>query len=334
MPALHTCNQSFVQEYFEKYPKQSEQNNKSQSIAESLKIVHEVMLENNLPTILEGGSTLGFYRNCGVIPHDGDGDVALLGAWLDDKKIKDLNQSFSKRGIELTGSLCPGGSRKTGCEMRAIFDQNHVDLLVYATEKECTEAPCNYFSSLWSGGSTEEGYFYKCDTGPIHFEEASFLGKTFWIPAPTLDYLKGQYGEVWQDPEGGVYKGCHFNDHSTPVPDEFAGTPPPGEYVVKLMKETEEKQKLSSLAEAVASCGIKPKSAAAALASPASLAEEHVLSSSLEDLTAELSAALQTERRTAGTTNLIQDNEVQAEEGNCKKKQMESQQSLRGVQRH
>lgn len=246
IPAVHECNETHLKEYLKKYPEQGKHTEGQAHIQRSLGIVHDVLLENDLPTILEGGSTLGFFRNCGVIPGDHDGDVALLGNWIDKDKIADIKKSFEARNATLGEYLCPSGPGHSGCELRASFqDSSYVDLLVYASQDECTQAPCNYFSSLWAGGSTDDGYFYPCDTGPIHFEQASFLDRTFWIQAPTLDYLKGQYGEVWEDPAGGVYKSCHFDKHNKPEADDKAGRTPPASYVVMLQKESEKERELA-----------------------------------------------------------------------------------------
>eukprot|EP00929_Paragymnodinium_shiwhaense_P003557 TRINITY_DN104128_c0_g1_i1.p1 TRINITY_DN104128_c0_g1~~TRINITY_DN104128_c0_g1_i1.p1 ORF type:complete len:346 (+),score=90.32 TRINITY_DN104128_c0_g1_i1:65-1102(+) len=257
IPAVHKCNETHLKEYLKKYPEQGLHSESRSRIERSLGIVHDVLAENSLPTILEGGSTLGFFRNCGVIPGDHDGDIALLGQWLDTDVISNLKKSFEKRNASLGDSLCPSGPGHSGCELRASFeDDSYVDLLVYASEEKCEKAPCNYYSSLWSGGSTDEGYFYPCDTGPIHFEQASFLDRTFWVQAPVLDYLKGQYGEVWEDPTGGVYKSCHFDQHRTPGPDNHGGKTPPADYVFRLQKESEAAMRSAASAAAAAASSL------------------------------------------------------------------------------
>eukprot|EP00927_Polykrikos_kofoidii_P012127 TRINITY_DN15207_c0_g1_i8.p1 TRINITY_DN15207_c0_g1~~TRINITY_DN15207_c0_g1_i8.p1 ORF type:complete len:328 (-),score=55.28 TRINITY_DN15207_c0_g1_i8:116-1099(-) len=235
IPAMHRCDEEKYKDFLKKHPGQAARTANQIAIEKSLGIVHDVLAHVGLPTILSSGSLLGFIRNCGVIPTDADGDVAVLGHWLKGNcSLKKLTAAFEQRNATLHSGMCPKGPLVTGCELRATFEDNsYVDIFVWATEKRCPKAPCNFFSPLWPGGSVGPS-FYKCDTRDVHFEQAYFLNKIFWIPSPPQRYLKEMYGPGWHEPGGGVYKTCNLKYKVKPAPDVFADLTPPPEYVLSL----------------------------------------------------------------------------------------------------
>jgi len=255
VPAKHICDKKKLEAYQKQFPSQAKKTEKQQKIQNALANVNDALHEVGLPTILEGGSTLGFYRNCGVIPSDADGDIALLGHWLDDDKIADIEKAIQKRNGTLGKSMCPKGPQYTGCEMRSSFeDGSYVDLLVYATQEKCDTAPCKFFSPLWPGGEVGD-VFAPCTTGDVHFEQAIFLDRTFWLQAPTSQYLSLEYGPKWKDPDSwgkakdcGIYRNCNFKKKEQPKEDSFAQTIPPASYVLSL--QPKDVRKLSLLEEA------------------------------------------------------------------------------------
>eukprot|EP00927_Polykrikos_kofoidii_P061476 TRINITY_DN5630_c0_g1_i1.p1 TRINITY_DN5630_c0_g1~~TRINITY_DN5630_c0_g1_i1.p1 ORF type:complete len:1070 (-),score=223.63 TRINITY_DN5630_c0_g1_i1:93-3056(-) len=237
VPAMHQCDEGRYREWLKSHPTQENTTERQTMIEDCLIAVHETFEELNMPTILEAGSLLGYFRNCGVIPTDADGDVALLAPWLKGKRsLEALSKAFEKRNGSLSTSMCPDGPTTTGCELRVSFkDSAYIDIFVYAAEKECPIAPCSFFTSL-RPNSGDGVSFYKCDVSDVHFEQALFLNKTFWIPTPTLRYLKQNYGEDWSEPGGGVYKTCHMNEFVKPAPDIYANLTPPAGYVMRLME--------------------------------------------------------------------------------------------------
>jgi len=262
VPRRHQCNTEKLANFLKEYPDQKKTTEKQKTIEKSLVLMHDVLEKNGFPTILEGGSTLGFYRNCGVIPGDADGDVAIMGSWFHSEgnsliegnlsagvdaqvwreapKFKALEASFKEVGGSLGSSMCPYGPTYKGCEMRVSFDDHsYVDLMVYAHEKACEKAPCSFISPIWPGGEVGKT-FAPCTTGDIHFEQALFLDRTFWVQAPMLSYMKEEYGDTWKDPNGwasaGVYKNCNFHQQEEPTQDPNMKTMPSAEYVLKLQK--------------------------------------------------------------------------------------------------
>eukprot|EP00927_Polykrikos_kofoidii_P068775 TRINITY_DN64103_c0_g1_i1.p1 TRINITY_DN64103_c0_g1~~TRINITY_DN64103_c0_g1_i1.p1 ORF type:complete len:297 (+),score=27.25 TRINITY_DN64103_c0_g1_i1:29-919(+) len=237
VPVLHHCNESQKTSW-----KNIEANKTTRMRAteRSLGIVHDVLAEFRLPTILEGGSVLGFIRECGVIRNDPDGDVAVLGQWFQgNRNVRNLTKAFAKRGVDLESSMCPHGPAMVGCELRATFqDRSYVDIFVYGTHKLCPEAPCTFFWSLWPGG-TVGPFFHECVDHDIHFELVWFLNRTFWIPSPTSKYLEANYGTEWRKPGGSVYKTCDWRKERVPEPDVFALFTPPAEYVFSLETQVE-----------------------------------------------------------------------------------------------
>eukprot|EP00927_Polykrikos_kofoidii_P085242 TRINITY_DN9215_c0_g1_i1.p1 TRINITY_DN9215_c0_g1~~TRINITY_DN9215_c0_g1_i1.p1 ORF type:complete len:333 (+),score=48.79 TRINITY_DN9215_c0_g1_i1:61-1059(+) len=235
VPAMHRCDEKKYHEFLKRNPGQARRTAKQDAIEKSLGVVHDVLSEVGLPTILEAGSLLGFIRNCGVIPTDMDGDVAVLGHWLQgNASVAHLTAAFARKNASLQSSMCPHGPGTTGCELRAVFpDLSYIDVFVYATERRCFEAPCSFFNSLWPGGRVGP-FFHKCDTPDVHFEQAFFLNKVFWIPTPPQKYLKLNYGPEWVDVGSGVYKTCHFDSKFVPSPDVFADLTPSADYVRSL----------------------------------------------------------------------------------------------------
>jgi len=242
VPAMHVCNETAKAAFLKRNPDQGNTSDKQKKIHASLVVVHDVLKSVGLPTILEGGSLLGFYRNCDVIPTDADGDVSLLGHWLQGKaSIENLVKEFAKVNGTLHTEMCPEGPSKTGCETRVVFeDSSYIDLFVFATLNKCDKAPCTFYNSLWPHG-TVGPYFIPCVTNAIAFEQASFLDRTFWIPTPTLPYLKNRYGEAWTDPGGGVYKSCRMKEQYHPTDDSFGKAIPPPDYVLSLEEGAKER---------------------------------------------------------------------------------------------
>lgn len=239
VPAMHTCNETAKEAFLKRNPGQRVETQKQKKIRAALVVVHDVLRSLGLPTILEAGSLLGFYRQCDIIPTDNDADVSLMGHWLQgDASLENMGKAFKAQNGTLHTEMCPHGPTTTGCETRVWFedddtDRIYVDLFIWATYKKCEKAPCTFFDSLWPTGKLGP-YFNPCLTNPIAFEQASFLNRTFWIPTPTLPYLERQYGKGWTDPGGGGYMSCIFDKHLHPVPDKFGKAIPPASYVLSL----------------------------------------------------------------------------------------------------
>jgi len=235
IPAMHRCNDSLKQEFLKMYPGQASRTEKQNNLQTLLRSIHDVNAELGMPTILAHGTVLGFYRNCDVIPTDGDADTAVFGHWLQGKRsVENLAAAYAAHNITLQSGMCPNGPLYTGCELRAVHhNKAYCDLFVYAVDSACDEAPCSYFESLYSGGRVAPT-FHKDASGKVRFEQADFLDRTFWIPTPTLDYLKLNYGNNWENPKGGVYKAVDFKHDTTSVPDIHGAQMPPPEYVKSL----------------------------------------------------------------------------------------------------
>lgn len=236
LPIRHECNHTAVEAYLLKNPQETKRTKRQQQTENNLVLLHKIFASHGLPVILESGTLLGFYRDCAVIPHDMDGDIGVFAAWLKGKAApSELKKSFDAVGGKLDEDFCPKGPGYNGCQMRVTFkDRSYVDIIVYATDLACLQAPCDYSWPLWPGGVAGT-VFYKCDMKHVHFEQASFLGKVFLIPSPALPYLKQNYGEDWDNPKGGVYKNCDFRDKKSLEVDTYQDMVPPASYVLKLM---------------------------------------------------------------------------------------------------
>eukprot|EP00927_Polykrikos_kofoidii_P064753 TRINITY_DN602_c0_g1_i1.p1 TRINITY_DN602_c0_g1~~TRINITY_DN602_c0_g1_i1.p1 ORF type:complete len:739 (-),score=154.58 TRINITY_DN602_c0_g1_i1:177-2393(-) len=238
VPAMHRCDEAKYKQWLQTHPEQELRSERQNNIEKALVMVHETFEELGMPTILEAGSLLGYFRNCGVIPSDAEGDVAVLARWLTHKRsLENLEAAFAKRNGVLSTDMCRNGPGSTGCELRASWPNSaYIDIFVYATEKECPVAPCSFFTSL-RPNSGDGVSFYKCDVADVHFEQAFFLNKVFWIPTPTLRYLRQNYGNEWSEPGGGVYKTCHMHQMIKPSTDIYANYTPPARYVMHLSQD-------------------------------------------------------------------------------------------------
>jgi len=245
VPALHECDEKQRTALLEGFPKEAEITPRVKSIELGLKTLNDVFASEDVPTILESGSMLGFYRQCHAIPGDLDGDVAVFGHWLQDGKFERLQKKFKEVGGDFHKDLCPDGIGVSGCQLRVVFDDKkfyperfHVDVFVYGQTKPCKEAPCVFNTIIWPGGGlNEEREFAQCDNSPGHFEQASFLGKTFWMTVPAASYLERLYGKEWDHPGGASYEHCDFDHkvHAAPMtlPSE---TVPSGSFILDLQK--------------------------------------------------------------------------------------------------
>lgn len=208
-----SCDQKKVDKFMDAHPLQKNpptaEAERGRSNERALTIFHDVFQKVGLPTLLAGGSALGFFRNCGSIPGDKDIDVHLLGSWIQDNTILSrLATGFEAYGGDFSLSLCPSGISHTGCEARVTFNDTYGDIF-FLEEEPCNKIPCSVTEIIWPGGEVSSEGYAPC-TFQANFESVRFLNRTFWAPSPIKDYLLANYGEGFDEPNGGVYKNCDF----------------------------------------------------------------------------------------------------------------------------
>ncbi|PIC25767.1 hypothetical protein B9Z55_018572 [Caenorhabditis nigoni] len=157
---------------------------------EKLAKVREEMLKFGIFPFLNGGTFLGWYRECSVIPHTTDMDIAILAENWNQEFSEFLwthNSSFRvKRQLGMVNdsyelTIIPKTGFKTPIDV----------FLMYKEEKNGKE-------NRWVGGLTTTGIKYKY----IYPEydpwcAADLMGHLFWVTCTPEDKIKKEYGPNW-----------------------------------------------------------------------------------------------------------------------------------------
>ena len=163
-----------------------------------------------MPPILEGGTALGFTRECTAIPGDMDVDFLVPRSIMEQPgRLEKLQKVMGEAGYDLTTNF--GGPGLAGWQLTILAEGRimYADLLVVDEDYEtqgCAKPPCRWTWYLNADGGKE---IRRCTTGPFHFQLVAWLGTTFWIPSPVENHLVGEFGYGWVNPKGGVYQACY-----------------------------------------------------------------------------------------------------------------------------
>lgn len=157
---------------------------------ENLAVLRNEMLKFGIFPFLNGGTFLGWYRECSVIPHTTDMDIAILAENWNPEFSEFLwshNSSFRlQRQLGLVNdsyelTLIPKTGFKTPIDVFLMYKDNK-----------------NGNKSRWVGGLTTRGVKYKY----IYPEydpwcAADLMGHLFWVTCTPEEKIKKEYGEYW-----------------------------------------------------------------------------------------------------------------------------------------
>ncbi|CAI5450131.1 unnamed protein product [Caenorhabditis angaria] len=157
------------------------------------------MEEFGILPILESGTLLGWYRECGIIPHTKDIDFIARKSDLP----KDFMQKFAKFGnftiarrlgtIEEPLIISFYANKKVGIDLWILYEPKTGPgpYIAIAAQQKLKNKPVTpsiykfqYMSSIIA-------------SFPLEFCSADLFGAIFWVPCNSLDVLRQEYGDFW-----------------------------------------------------------------------------------------------------------------------------------------
>ncbi|CAB3402782.1 unnamed protein product [Caenorhabditis bovis] len=162
----------------------------SPAATRSLAVLRDLLLDYNMFAFLNGGTLLGWYRECTIIPHTHDMDLAVFA--------EQYNDNFTQHLIN--GTLPFKIKRKFGKpddsqEMTVQRKQGStmlIDIFFMYSEKNENGT----FSYV--GGHAPDGSKFKYTYPPYNpYCAADLHGHIFWITCTPLEMLKHEYGKLW-----------------------------------------------------------------------------------------------------------------------------------------
>ncbi|EGT47783.1 hypothetical protein CAEBREN_20471 [Caenorhabditis brenneri] len=153
--------------------------------------LRDELIENNMFLFLNGGTLLGWYRECSVIPHTLDMDVSIFAEDYNSGFLENMQNNLSDFRI----------SRKFGMindsfEMTVAPREGHkvfIDIFLMYKGIENGTVTHN-----WVGGVSPDGTKYKY-TYPIYdpWCAADLLGHIFWVTCTPNEKIVKEYGKLW-----------------------------------------------------------------------------------------------------------------------------------------
>ncbi|CAD6185711.1 unnamed protein product [Caenorhabditis auriculariae] len=165
--------------------------------------VRDRLLQFGMFSFLNGGTLLGWYRECGVIPHTSDMDIAVMAGDFNPALIPFLQSNESD--FKLSRIL---GEPRESFEVTVYKKNNtrvYIDVfLMYSSD-----------STSWVGGTAGNGSKFKYSY-PVYdpYCAAELYGHLFWVTCRPALMLKTEYGKDWAKdfPSSRYYwNKSHFN---------------------------------------------------------------------------------------------------------------------------
>lgn len=161
---------------------------------EELAQLRDELIEFDMYPFLNGGTFLGWYRECSIIPHTTDMDLSVFA--------KDYNPIY----VELLHSYWNPSSFEVWRMLGMVEDSFEITIQT----KKWFEYPIDLFlmyegiengklTHHWVGGIATDGTKYKF-TYPIYdpWCAADLHGHIFWVSCNPLEKILAEYGEDWK----------------------------------------------------------------------------------------------------------------------------------------
>lgn len=163
---------------------------------ENLKLAVEALKSLNIKYWLEAGTCLGAWREHDFIDHDLDIDLGIVAEDCDTIiKVDDLKFEMLKRGFTIHHTF---GEIDLGMEI--AFKRKGVKLDVFWFYLKDDK---RWHAAWKNGGRNGIEDLIKLVFPARLFEnlgDVRFLGNTFKVPNPTVEYLEARYGLEWMIP--------------------------------------------------------------------------------------------------------------------------------------
>ncbi|CDW57134.1 LicD domain containing protein [Trichuris trichiura] len=180
------CRRDMAAAIREKYP--SSYNNTpilNDSVIDDLAYFRDLLLDLNITPYLFGGTLLGWYRECSIIPHTSDLDMAASISLYKPGLIHALLKETRLVLYWVLGKVLPSDS----LELSVLTKSGKIDLFfVY-----------NNGNSSWVGGMIPPSRRkLRCSYPKIsRLCRAELLGELFSVPCNVVEVLNADYGTNW-----------------------------------------------------------------------------------------------------------------------------------------
>ncbi|CAD6185710.1 unnamed protein product [Caenorhabditis auriculariae] len=149
--------------------------------------LRDQLVDYRMYPFLNGGTLLGWYRECTVIPHTLDLDLMVM-----EKDVKPAFIESLKNGQTDFYLIRTLGEYNDTFEitLRPNYSQKpHIDIFTMYTEMNGT----------WTGGTDDDGTKYKYTFPPYDpYCSASLFGHIFWVTCSPERMLEVEYGKNWR----------------------------------------------------------------------------------------------------------------------------------------
>nr|XP_039272994.1 fukutin-like [Styela clava] len=181
------CDHERAKKYRDEYPVIATQEEYVyQSDAKKLLIrAKKVLNKLGIPFWLSSGTLLGWYRECGIIPHGIDVDI---GIWIHDYH-NEIIPAMEREGLMLKHVF---GRIQDSHEL-SFIDEKDVKLDIFFFYQES--------DSVWNGGTRAyDGAKFKYKFPKFSLCWTEHLEDKFRVPCETRSYIEANYGEDWDKP--------------------------------------------------------------------------------------------------------------------------------------
>lgn len=180
------CNYARAEGFYLKYPRDKSeeavhfQRKARQLIATAGKVLDDL----GVRFWISSGTTLGWFRQCDIIPYSQDVD---FGIWIKDYK-PEIVQAMEKAGLPLRFLM-----GKVDDSYQMAFLSGEVKLDIFFFYEDAT--------SMWNAGTvTETGEKLKYIFPKFGLCWTTLLDLKVRVPCPTQPYIEANYGNQWQTP--------------------------------------------------------------------------------------------------------------------------------------
>ncbi|XP_071160190.1 ribitol-5-phosphate transferase FKTN-like [Mytilus edulis] len=178
------CNYARAEAFYLKNPRdKSEQAIHFQRKARQLISIAQKVLDGlGIRFWISSGTTLGWFRQCDIIPYSQDVD---LGIWIKDYK-PEMVQAFEKAGLPLRFLF---GKVEDSYQMAFLSGEVKLDIFFFYEDD----------SSMWNAATvTETGEKLRYVFPRFKLCWTTLLEIKVRIPCPTQPYIEANYGNQWQ----------------------------------------------------------------------------------------------------------------------------------------
>lgn len=177
------CNYARAEAFYLKYPRDKSEDavhfqRKARQLISTAKNVLDSL---DIRFWISSGVTLGWFRQCDIIPYSKDVD---LGIWIKDYK-PEMVQAFEKAGLPLRFLF---GKVEDSYQMAFLSGEVKLDIFFFYEDDH----------SMWNAATvTETGEKLKYIFPKFKLCWTTLLDLTVRVPCPTQPYIEANYGNQW-----------------------------------------------------------------------------------------------------------------------------------------